>query len=154
MEQAFWLNPRDKPALLLAMMCELLDNSHILLEGNLSACDLSAIPGAAVGIVEPFRSQSGGGDAVTLPISEQTIQMVKTCLLPGGRIIRDIAAIQIEQAGQVQFMAADHFHHECVSVGNAILEPLLQELVASGIIRGYETHAAAMERVGERLGVG
>lgn len=152
MEQAFWLYPRDKPALLLVMIRELSENSHILLEGNLSACDWSAVPGAVVGIVEPFRSQYGS-DAVVLPISEQTTEMIKTCLLPGDIILRDVGAIQIEQAGQVQFMAADHFHHECVSVGSAIGESSLQQLVASGILRGYETHAAAMKRVQERLGV-
>jgi hypothetical protein len=151
MERAFWLDPCDKPALLMAMMRELADNARIMLEGDLSACDFAAIPGRVEGVVEPFRREYEG-EAVVLPISEQTITTIKAQLLPYGRIVRDVGAIQIEQNGELQFVAADQFHRECVSVGHAVRESVLQELVTVGILRAYKTHAAAMQQARERFG--
>jgi len=137
MERAFWLDPRDKPALLLRMMRELCGDSRIALQGDLSSCDFSEVPGKIDGLVDPFRPEFGSG-GVVLPLFPMTVDQIKRQLFPGGRIVRDIGSIQIEKGGRVEFVAADHFHRECVSVGRAVPEAFLRELVEAGVLRGYK----------------
>jgi len=118
-------------------MRELGGDARIALEGDLSACDFGGMPGKLDGLVEPFYPEFGG-DAVVLPLTEQVVDRIKEHLFPHGRIVRDIGAIQIEKGGRIEFVAADNFHRECVSVGRAVPEALLRELVEAGILRGYE----------------
>lgn len=137
MAKAYWLDPRDKPALLLRMIDELGEGARIALQGDLSACDFDGVPGKLDGLVDPFRDEHGGAHAVVLPVTGQVVDLIKRHLFPEGRILRDLGAIQIESRGRIEFVAADHFHRECVSAGSAVPETFLQELVDAGILRGF-----------------
>jgi hypothetical protein len=135
MIQAFWLDPRDKPALLIILMKALAGDAHIAFEGDLSDLDFSQIADATASL---HRESPESETMVVLPLEIDTIKPILDQVLPEGRIVKKIVAIQIEKSGQVEFMAGDNFHRECVSVGPAVKQSLLQELVARGIIRSYE----------------
>jgi hypothetical protein len=57
------------------------------------------------------------------------------------RVVRDVRALQIVRDENIEFMAGDNFHRECVSVGPAVPETVLRDLIEAGIIRGYKRHA-------------
>jgi hypothetical protein len=59
-------------------------------------------------------------------------------LLPNGKCIHEISAIQIEKNGKIEFMAGDNFHRECVSVGELVSTEFLEEMISKGILRGYK----------------
>ena len=150
MNRTFWLDPRDKPGLLAALMHLFAGTSRIALEGNVSVEDFPTIPGVITGPTDPFRAEFGGSSRmVVLPLTSQSICEIERLLFAGGRIVHDIGAIQIEQSGQIQFMAGDNFHRECVSVGAEVPEALLKSLVERGILRDYSP-AAAMGSGGAR----
>jgi hypothetical protein len=141
MKQAFFLDTRDKPGLLIALMHALAGNAHLALEGDrdrMSEMDFDKIPGAKEGIVSPFGSEwDENARFVVLPLESDSIPLILREILPKGRIVHDVGAIQIEKNGEIQFLAGDNFHRESVSVGPGVPEQLLKSLVASGILRAY-----------------
>ncbi len=141
MKKAFWLDPRDKPALLMRLMQYFAGSAHIALEGereNMETMDFSRVQGNIEGLIPPFRHEWGAnGKAVVLPLKKDTIKLILDEVLPEGRIVQKVGAIQIEKDGEIVFIAGDNFHRECVSVGNGVPEQLLKEMVASGVLRGY-----------------
>ena len=150
MNRTFWLDSHDKPGLLMALMKLFAGTSRIALEGNLSAGEFSAIPGVVTGRADPFHCEFGvPSQMVILPLTSECIREIQRLLFPGGRIVHDVGAIQIEQDGEIQFMAGDNFHRECVSVGAGVPESLLKNLVEHGILRSYSP-AMAIDPGGQR----
>jgi len=143
MKKSYWLDPRDKPALLVALMHQLAGNAHIVFEGDqedMESLDFSPIRGIFEGLVTPFNNEwREDSKSLVLPLTNDTIRQILDVVLPEDRIIHNVGAIQIEKDGQVQFMAGDNFHNECVSVGPAVPEQLLKDLVASGILKAYQS---------------
>jgi len=56
----------------------------------------------------------------------------------------------VNSPGEVEFMAGDNFHRECVSVGQGVSVNFLQRLLEKGIIRTYETPEEARQRLRDR----
>ena len=141
MLQIFWLNPRDKAALLVAVANELAGSAEIAFEGDLSSCEFASIPGCRFEESGPFRRQDQGGPEtlVVLPLEPSTVKDILNLVLPHGRFMREIQHIAIAKNGELQFLAGDQFHRECVSVGPAVAESFLQQLVTRGILRAYAT---------------
>jgi hypothetical protein len=138
MKRTFWLDPRDKPGLLVAVMKLFAGTSQIAFEGNVTVDEFSAVPGAITGRIDPFHCQfSVPSKMVIFPLTTESILEIERVLFPGGRVVHDVGAIQIERDGEIQFMAADNFHRECVSVGAGVPESLLKSLVERGILRSY-----------------
>jgi hypothetical protein len=141
MKRTYWLDPRDKPALLIALMRQLAGNAHIAFEGDRKDMDnmnFSAIQSVVENLKTPFKHEwNANGAAVVLPLNNHTIGPILKQILPEGRFVHEIEAIQIEKDGQIEFIAGDNFHRECVSVGPAVPERLLHDLLDSGILRGY-----------------
>ena len=141
MKRKYWLDPRDKPALLIALMRHLAGNAHIAFEGDRKDMDkmnFGAIQGVVKNLKTPFKHEwDANGAAIVLPLNNHTINPILKEILPQGRIVHKIGAIQIEKDGQIEFIAGDNFHRECVSVGEDVPERLLQDLFDSGILRGY-----------------
>lgn len=46
-------------------------------------------------------------------------------------------ALQIQRRGKVEFMAADGFHDDCISVGSGVPVALLEQLKERGIIHTF-----------------
>jgi hypothetical protein len=140
-KRAFWLDPRDKPGLLVAMMNALAGNAHISLEGDLTECDFSDFKSTIHTETEYIKRESEPkkeGPIIVLPLEPETIHPILQQVLPNGRIVHKIVAVQIEKKGKIEFLAGDNFHRECVSVGSGVPEELLQQLVRSGVLRGYK----------------
>lgn len=141
MKQTYFLDPRDKPGLLVALMRQLAGNAHIALEGDredMETMDFSVIPDAVEGLVAPFRHEwDKNGKFIVLPLTDDTIAPILEEVLPEGRIVHKVGAIQIEKDGDIQFLAGDNFHRESVSVGPAVPERLLRDLMASGVLWTY-----------------
>jgi hypothetical protein len=109
---------------------------------------LLSLPGARVGLHAPF-SRQGPGKMVILPLAkEQDPDVVSEVLAPALAKPIQIEAVQIERDGSVEFLAADRFHHQCVSVGPAVTEALLANLARRGIIRKYYRASEVTRRAG------
>ncbi len=86
---------------------------------------------------------------VVLPLeNQQQAEALYLLLAPGGQLRTEVTTIQVQQHGEVQFLAGDSFHRECVSVGPAIGRELLSSLVRNGAIRAFYTPAEARLRLG------
>jgi hypothetical protein len=143
MNRTFWLDPHDKPGLLVAVMKLFAGTSRIAFEGRVSADEFPTIPGVITGRIDPFHPEFGvPSRMVIFSLTSESIREIERVLFPGGRIVHDIGAIQIEQDGEIQFMAGDNFHRECVSVGAGVPESLLKSLVERGILRSYSAAKA------------
>jgi hypothetical protein len=143
MNRAFWLDPKDKPGLLIAMMKALAGNAHISFEGDLTECDFSDFRSAVHTETEYIKRENEPkkeSPIIILPLEPETIKPILKQVLPEGRVVHKIIAVQIEKDGKIEFMAGDNFHRECVSVGSGVAEELLQQLIQMGVLRGYKPH--------------
>lgn len=148
MEKSFWLKPKDKEKLLIALIKTLTGKAYIMLQGNLSDCDFSNIPGISFSKRAPFHSMEGldEGKFVIIPLEPETIDHIFTQILPEEKFINQIEHIQIEENGKLEFMAGDNFHDECISVGPNISEHFLKDLVAKGILQRYMSEEEAKKK--------
>jgi hypothetical protein len=141
-QEKYWLVPRDKAALLIAMMKALAGNAHISFEGNLSRCEFPPELHRSVeetatlrrGTIAPVQ------DFVVLPLEQETIRPILDTVLPDSRFMNDVIHVQIEKGGTLQFWAYDNFHPDCVGCGPDVPRQLLEQLRLSGVLRSYQTH--------------
>jgi hypothetical protein len=152
MKRAFFLDTGDKPGLLVSLMRFFAGSAHIALEGNqddMSGMNFETIPGFKEGLVGPFDSEwsSDRNRFIVLPLETETIPLIMSEILPEGRVIHKVGAIQIEKNGEIQFLAGHHFYRECASVGPGAPEQLLKSLVASGILRAYYSTQDGTEEI-------
>ena len=149
MVHAYWLDPVHVGELLRAVLRGLAGSARVAVEGDAAALDalgLSTMSGARLGPTVPFTPQDGrpGGAMVTLPLDGvQQADMIADILTPGVWAAEEVGAVQIECHGKVEFMAADSFHRECVSVGPSVPVDLLRRLASQGVIRGFYTPSEA-----------
>jgi hypothetical protein len=109
MKQTYFLDPRDKPGLLIALMRHLAGNAHIALEGDqedMVCMNFDAIPGAVESLVPPFEHQwDQNSRLIVLPLTNETIEPILVEVLPEGRIVHKVGPIQIEKDGDIQFLS-------------------------------------------------
>ena len=150
MKQTFWVNARDKPAFLVAMMRALQgDTSQIGFEGDLSGCDFSEI-----GKIEPFGELGkidDGTEHVVFPLTDETINSILKQILPEGRVVHKIRHIQVQVGSELQLLIGDNFDNECISVGPMVSHELLSELKQRGVIRSVESDESVKAKRGRRL---
>lgn len=141
MRQTYFLDVRDKPGLPVALTRRFAGGAHLALEGNrndMSEMNFDGIQGVKEGIVEPFEHEyDKDARFVVFPLETETIPGILRQILHQVRVVHKIGAIQIEKFGEIQFLAGDNFHRECVSVGPGVPEQLLKDLQASGVLRAY-----------------
>jgi hypothetical protein len=143
MQQTFWLDPRDKVALFIRVMKLLAaENTRIMLEGRISPSELPSSLSQLRDSPPVPRQAPEAPQVLDMPLTEATVQPIARSVAP--RVVRDVAAIQIIQNKEIQFMVGDNFHRECVSVGPAVPESFLSDLLSAGIIRGYTPHRTAV----------
>jgi hypothetical protein len=140
MEKAYWIDPKDKPGLLVNIMKYLMGDARIAFEGKIKKYDFSAVPNHIYSETESIKHETGKppDPIIILPLEEETIKPILGQILPQGSCVHDISAIQIEKNGKIEFMAGDNFHRECVSVGKIVAEKFLEEMKTKGIIRNYK----------------
>lgn len=135
-----WIDPRDKPGLLRAMMRALAGDARISFEGDLSRCVFADNLTASADETEALCRQTvvPKQDFVVLPLELDTVQPILDVVLPGRRYLDDIIHIQIERHGQLQFGSYDNFHRECVVCYAGVETTLLDQLKSSGVIRSWQ----------------
>ena len=136
-----WIDTRDKPGLLIAMMREFIGNSHISFEGSLENLKLSDIPGISVEETEVLKRQTTSPrlDFLVVPLSEATINEIWKELSEKDHLVHEgIIHVQIENNGELVFGGYDNFHRECVVAYPAVPVKLLEELKENGVIRDYK----------------
>jgi hypothetical protein len=141
-EIAFWLNARDKPGLLVALMKALAGDARIGFCGGISPCDFSDIPESP----ESALFEGSQGDAIVLKLETGTIQPILAQVLPDARCVHSIVHIVIEKSGRPEVVIGDNFHNECISVGPGVPQTLLDDLVSNGVLRGYTPHSEIKKR--------
>ncbi len=138
----WWIDTKDTPGLLWAVLHHYSGNGRVSLEGPLEAFGLDHLPGAEN--VETAALSRQTIDPVlyfvTLPITPQTIQELKARLSRPGVFTDNGALIhaQVESNGALVWLAADNFHRECVSAFPPFPEHLLHSLKAAGVIREFK----------------
>ena len=128
-----WL-VRDKRQLLSAILEGLAGNAHISFEDNLSALRLSGISGASEaetavlkrGTVWPKQ------DFVVFPLEPSVAKEILQSL--GPSVPKSILHIQVEKAGVLEFAAYDSFHPDCLYLGKAVTENVLESLLSQGVL--------------------
>jgi len=142
MQQKFWINVREKPAFLVAMMRELAgSDSQIMFEGNLSKCNFSNIE--QLPITGEIHVCDSASENIVLPLTKNNIKPILKQVLPEGRVVHKINHIQIQKRNEIQLMVGDNFHNECISVGSMVSLEFLSILKKNGIIRKIQTDTEA-----------
>ena len=126
MNQVYWLDPLNPSDLLDGMLRLLAGGARVAVEGDaasLAPLQLDSIDGASRGPAEPFtREHRTDSTMLVLRVdTPEQARLIHGKLAPGGVIVAGVAAIQIERGGNVQFLAGDGFHRECISVGPLVL---------------------------------
>jgi hypothetical protein len=153
MNQAYWLDPIRSGELLRAVLRKFAGAGSVAVEGEaqaLEALGLLSFPSSRSGPTPPFERQYKADSAVVIiPLeNEQRAVALSGVLAPRSEVSPAIEAIQIESQGSIEFLAADGFHRECVSVGPAVPKSFLRELTRRGVIRGFYTPSEAREHFG------
>jgi hypothetical protein len=118
------------------------ENTHLMLEGEITPSEVPSSLIQQSGLPRPPRQAPEARHVLDMPVTETTVKAITKSVAP--RVVRDVSALQIIQNDEVQFMAGDNFHRECVSVGPAVPESFLRALLAAGIIRGYKRQEPAV----------
>ena len=136
-----WIDARDKPALLLAVMKELVGNSNISFEGDLSNLELDKIESSRSDETEVLRRQTASPvlDFIVLPLTEKTLQEVWSEISQKDHLVNEgIIHVQIESEGELAFGGYDKFHRECTIAYSALSIEFLESMKELGIIRSLK----------------
>ncbi len=139
MNKKFWITPVDKGAFLRALLFELAGSAQVAIEGDLGEIDFSHLPllKEIDGEIAPAHSEEN--QFAVLALEANSVEPIIEALLAGERLSQNIEHIQVQKYGELQALIGDYFHEECVSVGEAVGEPLLRQLVLEGVIKRFET---------------
>lgn len=136
-----WIDPRDKPGLLVAMMRQFETNGHISFEGDLRGSELYRLSGAVFSEAKGLERHSigAGFDFLVLKLSPEIIENILHIVTTSERLTRtsNIIHLQIAVDGELAFGAYDQFHRECVLATDIVPKALLERLVSSGVIRSF-----------------
>lgn len=140
MSTRYWIDPRDKPGLLRAMMLALAGDAHVSFEGDLSRCIFAESLQPSADETEALQRQtiSPRQDFVVLPLPPEAVRPILDVVLPDRRYLDDIIHIQIERDRELEFGSYDNFHRECVVCYAGVDTSLLDRLNSSGVIRSWQ----------------
>ncbi len=141
MDERYWLQARDKPGLLIAMMRLLAGDARISFEGDLSHADsLFLIPGASREETPVLRRNTTDPvqDFVVIPLDATTLPALIREAAVSDRLTHDVLHVQIEKSDALEFGAYDNFHPECIGVAAGVPLTVLEELRQKGVLRSFE----------------
>ena len=139
----FWLDPRDKPGLLLAFMREFSGiDSWVSFEGYLTETLLAGLPGASSQETDTLQRQGVSRpvtDFIVAPLTADAISIIRPEIYRAGGLTDParIIHVQIAKNGRLLFGGYDNFHRECTIAYDGVPHAFLDELVRRGLIRGY-----------------
>jgi len=139
-EQVMWIDARDKPGLLLAMMKEFTNNSNISFEGSLDHLSFSSWPDVSTEETEALKRQTTSPqlDFVVLPLTEAIVHNIWKELSDKDHLVHEgIIHVQIESDGKLVFGGYDNFHPDCTVAYPGVSIGLLEKLKENGVIREY-----------------
>jgi hypothetical protein len=142
-EDVYRLDTRDRPGLLFAMMHAVAtEGSRMSLEGNLSQTEVMRLDGVTqeeTGALKRATLQPRL-DFVVLPLAPATVDAIERAIRSkiafGG--YRGIIHAQIEADGKLAFAAYDNFHKDCVYASTQVSSELLDRLIETKVLRGYQ----------------
>jgi len=146
-ESKYWIDPRDKPGLLLAMMREFVsdsNNSFISFEGELGKLNFSTLPGALCAetkiLIQHLTLPPPPADFIVVPLTEQNLRDIWKELIAKDHLVHQgITHVQIANRGKQVFGGYDNFHRECVfAYSPGVSIEFLEKLKAKGLIREYK----------------
>jgi len=140
-EQIFWIDPRDKPGLLRAVMEEHAVDSRISFEGDLRGLSFYAWADAQHEETPSLKRQTVEPelDFVVLPLTSSTYPRLWKELIERDHLVNEgIIHVQIERDGKLLFGGYDNFHRDCIVAYSGISQDFLEQLRIKGIIRGYQ----------------
>lgn len=144
-DSVIWIDPRDKPGLLLAMMREFANHSYISFEGSLANLEFYNWPIASYVETPVLERQTVSPelDFVVVPLTDQTLSDIWKELSKKGHLAREgIIHVQIESNGKLVFGGYDNFHRECTVAYSGVSTALLEGLKEKGVIRDYRQQNA------------
>ena len=143
MTKKFWIDTRDKPGLLIAVMRELAGAAEISFEGGLGESGLAEIPGASFEETTALRRSvlTPELDFLVLPLTDETVPPIWRAITEKEHLAypSGIIHVQIAVDGREIFGAYDNFDRNCVVAYEGFPTALLDRLVANGVIRSYQT---------------
>ena len=138
-DEAYWIDVRDKPAFLRRIIVALAGDAEISFEGDLKSFNFPP------DLVNNFESDSlrratliPEMDFVRCLLNHTTVAPILNALGSGKELVSDIIHIQISVSDRLEFGAYDKFHRDCVVTGSRVPTELLSELKHCGIIRTFE----------------
>ena len=140
-----WIDPRDKPGLLLAMMKQFMNSGHISFEGSLGALTFCTWQTSSSEETDTLKrnTMSPRLDFVVVPLTEQTVPAIWRELSDKDHLVREgIIHVQIESQGKLVFGGYDNFHRDCTVVSADVPVELLETLKENGVIRSYRSSGA------------
>ncbi len=146
----YWIDTRDKPALLHALMKQLSDNAFISFEGWLKDLGFESIAGAATEETETLKRSTIDPqlDFVVLPLNDSTVRKIWKIISEKDHLVnpRGIIHVQIEKNGKLAFGGYDNFHRDCVVVCESVPLEILRALEKKGVIRSYREASEGQHR--------
>ena len=138
----FFLDVRDKPGLFTAVARELVGDTFVSFEGDLTDTGLDLLPNSSSRETKILRRGTlvPRQDFVVLPLDAEQLDPILSCVLPEARIVHNVLHVQIEKAGGLCFGAYDQFHRDHVVASTAVPDALLDRLVEKGVLRGFERY--------------
>ena len=140
-----WIDVKDKPGLLLAMMKLFKNNSYISFEGDLSRLSFVNIFNSSEEETDVLKRQTIDPilDFVIVPLTEITVEKIWKELIQNDHLVHEgIIHVQIESNGKLVFGGYDNFHRDCTVAYEGVPIELLDGLVENGVIRGYKKGTA------------
>lgn len=140
-EDIIWIDPRDKPGLLHAVMEECASGSLISFEGSLESLGFINWPEISREETDSLKRQtlSPNLDFVVVQLNESTFPSIWEELAEKDHLVNEgIIHVQIEKDGKLVFGGYDNFHKECTVAYAGIPVELIDKLQEKGIIRGYK----------------
>ena len=135
------LEVRDCQGTLWAFYQKFEGQSVASFEGDLSDLRLEELPGASAQESGSLRRQTVEPelDFITVPITPDTIQLLKKRLASHNMLGRDGAVIhtQLAVGDELLLIACDNFHDDCTVASVSVPEPFLKELLNHGLLRAY-----------------
>ena len=138
-DEAYWIDVRDKPAFLRRIIVALAGDAEISFEGVLKSFNFPP------NLINKSESDSlrratltPEMDFVRCPLNQTTVTPILNALGSGKELVSDIIHIQISVSDRLEFGAYDQFHRDCVVTRSRVPIDLLSELKHRGIIRTFE----------------
>ena len=139
------IDPRDKPGLLLAMMKEFANQSHISFEGSLDELAFCNWHNVSTEETDTLKRQtiSPELDFVVIQLTDSAIHDIWKELSEKDHLVHEgIIHVQIESNGKLVFGGYDNFHRDCTVAYPGVSIALLETLTEKGVIRGFIQESA------------